>query len=263
MVIVSFCLSLVSTNSVRADLVGWWKLDEGSGTTTYDSSGNSNHGTVENGAAYVAGHGGGQAIDLDGVDDYVSTGKTASDLGIGGNSSRTVAAWVYTRAFNMGAIFDVGNRSMRQEFSLRTKGDVQNVWRVQYWDDDYDFVYPSLNEWVHFALVHDGDRTKVYANGELVVDWEKTLFTTNINPFQIGCYGWQEAYFDGVIDDLRVYDYALSHGEVLFVAELDAVEIPLDSPANISDAEPPSLKIVNFRDYAKLMTSWLNEEMFP
>ena len=51
LIFVAFCLSFVSTGAARADLVGWWKLDEGSGTTTYDSSGNGNHGTLTEGTA--------------------------------------------------------------------------------------------------------------------------------------------------------------------------------------------------------------------
>ena len=46
-----FCLSLIPKSAARADLIGWWKLDEGSGDTTYDSSGNGNHGTLTEGTA--------------------------------------------------------------------------------------------------------------------------------------------------------------------------------------------------------------------
>jgi len=77
-----------------------------------------------------------------------------------------------------------------------------------------DFNYDSTEKWVHFALVHDGVATKVYANGELIVDWEKTIDTPDTNPFQVGLYGWPGNYFDGLIGDLRVYNKALSQEEV-------------------------------------------------
>jgi len=64
-----------------------------------DSSGNGNHGTLNGDPQFVAGHDG-SALDCDGTDDFVSTGKTASDLGIGGNSPRTVTCWVYTRSLS-------------------------------------------------------------------------------------------------------------------------------------------------------------------
>jgi len=179
-----------------------------------DSSGNGNHGTLNGDPQFAAGHDG-SALDCDGIDDFVSTGKTASDLGIAGNSQRTVTCWVYTRGFANGGIYDVGNRAATQDFSLRTLDSVENRWRVQYWGGDSDFSYTSANKWVHFAHVHDGTRTQIYADGILVVDWEKTIDTTDDNPFQIGCYGWQNDYFNGLIDEVCVYNRALSGGEVL------------------------------------------------
>jgi len=42
------------------------------------------------------------------------------------------------------------------------------------------------------------------------VDWKKTISTPDTNPFQIGVYGWRNDY----IDDMQVYDHALSDAEV-------------------------------------------------
>jgi hypothetical protein len=61
-----------------------------------------------------------EAIDLDGGGKYVETGKTASTLGLNGNAARTITAWVYTRSFNDGGIFEMGAHSDAQDFSLRT-----------------------------------------------------------------------------------------------------------------------------------------------
>ena len=190
-----------------------------------DVSGNGNNGTVNGGAQFVAGHDG-TALDCDGIDDYVSTGKTASDLGIGGNSPRTVSSWVFTRSFADGGIYDVGARVTAQDFSLRTLA-TENTWRIQYWGGDSDFTLDTANKWVHFTHVHDGVNTKIYANGVLLVDWAKTIDTTDVNPFQIGLYGWPGNYFDGLIDEVRVYNRALSESEALFLAGGTA---PIDKP---------------------------------
>ncbi|MCP4455768.1 MAG: hypothetical protein GY809_30280, partial [Planctomycetes bacterium] len=96
-----------------------------------DASGNGNNGTVNGDALFGAGHDG-SALDCDGVDDFVSTDKTASQLGIGGNGARTVSSWVFTRSFGNGGIYDVGARTTAQDFSLRTLA-TDNQWRIQYW----------------------------------------------------------------------------------------------------------------------------------
>jgi len=193
-----------------AGLVAYYSFDG----NVNDGSGNGHHGTIQGTPTYVAGVQG-NAIDLNGTTDYVSTGKSASDLGIAGNSPRTVTVWVYTRSFANGGIYDVGARTEAQDFSLRTLDSIENRWRIQYWGGDFDFTYDTAERWVHFAHVHDGTHTKIYADGVLIVNWEKTIDTADTNPFQIGLYGWPDAYFDGLIDELRLYNRALSAEEVL------------------------------------------------
>jgi hypothetical protein len=191
-----------------------------------DVSGHGNNGTLNGTPAFSAGVVG-SALDCDGIDDYVSTGKTASQLGIGGNSPRTISSWVYAKDFANGGIYDVGARVTAEDFSLRTLDSIENRWRIQYWGGDFDFTFDTLEKWVNFVHVHDGTHTRIYANGVLIVDWEKTINTTNTNPFQIGLYGWPEFYFYGLIDEVRVYDRALSAGEALWLA---GITNPIDKP---------------------------------
>ena len=195
------------------NMVGWWKFDETEGRKATDSSGSDNHGTLVGNPQWQPGQVGG-ALLFDGDGDYVETNKTASDLGIGGNAPKSVTAWVFTRSFNNSGIYEMGQPSPGQEFSLRTKAS-DNQWRVQYWPFpgfDYDFTFGSKNKWVHFAHVHDGRRTKIYANGALIVDIPRTLDTRDKKTFRIG--RWINSHFDGLIDDVRIYSYALSRAEV-------------------------------------------------
>ncbi|MBN1844098.1 MAG: CotH kinase family protein, partial [Sedimentisphaerales bacterium] len=147
------------------------------------------------------------ALDFDGGNDCVTTGATASDLNIAGNHARTACAWVYTRSFNNGGLWDCGSFVEGQNFSLRTL-ETQNTWRVQHWGSpDIDFTYESLNTWVHFAQVYDGTQTRIYANGELVASEAHALNTSDETAFVIG--RWGSYCFDGIIDDMRLYDAAL------------------------------------------------------
>jgi hypothetical protein len=85
-----FILGLFLTTAAQAELMGWWKLDEGSGTTAFDSSGNGRDGTLNGDPQWVAGWLGG-ALDFDGGD-HVDTGYS-DDL-----TNWTIAAWVKSPA---------------------------------------------------------------------------------------------------------------------------------------------------------------------
>ncbi|MHC4567159.1 MAG: LamG domain-containing protein, partial [Planctomycetota bacterium] len=212
-------------------LIGWWKFDEGAGTVAVDSSGHDNHGELRGDPQWTEGPDGG-ALDFDGGGDFVFTGKSASDLGIEGANAKSVTAWVFTRNFNNGGIFDLGARSNGQDFCLRTLGGVNN-WRTQYWGgDDHDFTHPSQNEWVHFSLVYTGTQSTVYANGVSVSSEARNLSTSTANPFQIAAYGWQANFFDGVIDDVRLYNKGLTVEEITVIMRGDTTLAGNPSPRN-------------------------------
>jgi hypothetical protein len=154
------------------------------------------------------------ALEFDGENDYVDINKTASELGIDGTTSKSVSAWAYTEGFNGGAIFDVGeDHSAGTDFSLRTL-TTDNEWRGQFWSDaDIDFTYDSKNKWVHFVVTFDGSTHKIYADGNEVGTSSEGLNTDDQN-FVIGEYLSGSDYFDGKIDDVRIYNRALSEAEV-------------------------------------------------
>ncbi|HUS71559.1 MAG TPA: LamG-like jellyroll fold domain-containing protein, partial [Sedimentisphaerales bacterium] len=226
-------------------MVGHWKLDETAGTIASDSSGNGNHGTLEGDLTYVfsfdtaaaAGWFGG-ALDFSHPNDRVDTDKTACDLELANNAAKSITSWVFTRSFNDGGIYEMGRHSNGQDFSLRTESS-DNLWRVQFWGSDpatgdIDFTYNSKNRWVHFALVYDGTRAKVYADGQLVVDEPRALNTADKKTFKIG--RWDDNHFDGIIDDVRLYNYALDRDAVLAIIDGGRAENPgpfdteMDSP---------------------------------
>jgi len=192
----------------------YWKMNEPfwNGTTgeVIDSSGNGNDGTALNGANTTTGKYD-RAGNFDGVDDYIETNKTATDLGINGANPRTIMFWVYTRSFNDGGVYECGAYATDQDFSFRTLA-TDNTWRVQLITDDIDFTYPSLNTWVHFAIVYDGTDVIVYADGTEITRAARSLNTADTHTFKMG--EWSGAYFDGVIDDMVLYDRALSSSEI-------------------------------------------------
>src|SRR4030042_6620249 len=98
--LVSFVLvlSVALTSVARAadpDLVGWWRLDDGSGMTAADMSGNGNDGTLRGDTAWVTGHLG-KALQFDGVDDFV--GVPHADI-LTMDNEVTVMAWINTERY--------------------------------------------------------------------------------------------------------------------------------------------------------------------
>ncbi|MFH1882786.1 MAG: LamG domain-containing protein [Planctomycetota bacterium] len=201
-------------------LVGWWKLDEDMGTTAVDWSGHGNHGTLQGDPQWVAGYDG-DALEFDGSGDWVTTDIMPADVGVDGSKPKTVTAWVYTRGFNNGGIYDMGSQSDGQEFCLRTTTTV-NEWRVQRWGYptyDFDFTYPTQNRWVHFAQVYSENLTTLYANGVSIGTQTVELNTANA-AFVIGRYG-SSTGFNGIIDNVRLYNKALTVEEILLAMRGD------------------------------------------
>ncbi len=88
--IISFVavLGVSFTSPACADLVGWWRFDDGSGTTAMDSSGNGNDGTLNGGAQWTDGQIGG-AIQFNGSDSFVAAPHIPLN-----SQSFTIAMWV-------------------------------------------------------------------------------------------------------------------------------------------------------------------------
>jgi hypothetical protein len=200
-----------------------------------DTSGNGYDGELQGDAQIVADalHGNVLSLGGNGVVGLVKP-KTAAELGLGGNNPKSMTAWVYTREFNGGGLFDVGAHSDGQNFSLRTL-DNDNTWRVQYHGGDYDidFIFDSLNKWVHFALVHDGSYTRLYVNGMLRTEVPRVLNISGSDTFRIG--QWGSDGFNGLIDDFAIWDYALSPEEIRRM--VPAGDSDTDSDVDVADLE--------------------------
>lgn len=216
-------------------LVGYWRFDETGGSTAQDSSGNGYDGTLQGTFTFDTASVMGtfrNALDFNGVSNYVETGKIVSDFGLNGNAARTVTAWVYTHSFNDGGIYEMGEHSDGRDFSLRTR-TTDNQWRVQQWGTgDIDFTFDSKNKWVHFAHVYDGSTTKIYANGNLVTSVPRTLNTGGTKTFKIG--RWSNYYFDGIIDDVRIYNYALDISAIQAIVAGGRAENPRPFDAELN-----------------------------
>jgi hypothetical protein len=211
-------------------LVGYWSFEDGSGTKAEDfSPTGTNTGTLTNGPTWVDGKIG-KAVNFDGTDDYVSVGVGEIGPNIGSVNAITLSSWVkptvYPGAlgrkraisfllsdgttggllgFYDGGKIEVGGRS--------TSGDGFQSTTV---------TFPALDEW-HLAtgvLDFQDDKIYVYLDGVLSatqsVSFANTTYTHGTPTLidSLGSFSNSSDFFSGSLDEVRIYDYALSASEI-------------------------------------------------
>lgn len=201
------------------NLVGRWKLDEASGEGAYilDSSINGNNGTP-NGTTFTNGYVNG-ARSFNGTSDYIDLGTSINSLLPTGTADRTVEAWIYMRSCSttVSHIFHYGNNATNQAWGLvvhcASSGFGAHEWTIT----AADFVGSvPTNQWVHLAITLSAGNVKDhYMNGVKVGTLIKAPNTT-IGSWsaKIGTRISPLEYFDGVIDEVSVYNKALSPIEI-------------------------------------------------
>jgi hypothetical protein len=197
-------------------LGGIWYLDEGTGTSAYDSSGNGNHGTVYGGATWVNGqiH---KALEFDSVNDYVEV-PDSNSLDITGKI--TMEAWIYPRTVTkMQVIVQKYNHSgppYNGAYYLGVGGyGYNNKILFGLSNDGYHYYYIlsntniTENTWTHIAATSNGTHMILYINGikDKVGKYTPGIIYASAAPLRIGCYLPElgvARFFDGVIDEVRV-----------------------------------------------------------
>ena len=212
----------VSNAVISNGLVGYWTFD-GATTTwssatagiTGDLSGNFNTGTLTNmnrATSPVVGKIG-QGLKFDGVDDYVNV------LNISFAATTTWSAWV-KKTSNTGYAAFISATEGGRDYVLRndvsgTKFDFVWAYSGEGWGDVISPSAYPINQWFNVLVTHDSTTLKMYVNGSLVVSGAATA-NNPISGINIGRRAYDSAYyFPGLIDDVRIYNRALSASEVL------------------------------------------------
>jgi predicted outer membrane repeat protein len=213
-----------SFKALRAGLTAYWNFDEGSGSIANDASGNGRTGTLVNGASFTnAGLPSLQFIDASALN-LIGTSHQYVDAGTSlnlANSSFTVAGWA-KRSNTSGKQWIVSQGTKNTDKALVLGFRDNDHFTCAFYDDDLDTPnqYLDTNEWHHWACMFDAaTRTrKLYRDGLLVAsDTSKGMFQAS-GAFNLGRATWNEAYFSGAIDDVRVYNRPLSASEVQWLA---------------------------------------------
>jgi hypothetical protein len=196
-------------------LVGWWRFDEGTGNIAKDSSEYGNDGTVY-GATWVDGKYG-KALSFDGTSNYVSVLHNSV---FSAPANLTVEGWFKPNTVAASYQQIVGKQTGYNEYRLILYG---NTIRGQIYDSSHEYtvnsanggVYAQAGVWHHVVMTYDGANLRLYVNG-ILVDTLPLVITINPNtsPLYIGINQATYYPFNGVIDEVHVYNRALSATEI-------------------------------------------------
>lgn len=257
---ISFCIMLsaiflfvpvVIAAENTEGLVGYWKFDETSADTFVDSSASENNGT---GVGALGTNNTPQpstsvptttfanirSLDFDGTDDYVSVANpfTGNDF--------TISLWVHPDVINTGGYQGfIGHEGSAGGWTYRAPGmwigtadgalhyDSYNTAGTRY-TNDVTGIFTSADTWVHIVWVKNGSEYDIYKDGVLVVDGDSAPANLYIGGTDYNI-GRVDNYIDGKLDDVRIYDRALTQSEVTNLANGGYPQLPGDPVPEFSD----------------------------
>jgi hypothetical protein len=199
-------------------LVGWWKFDEAKGKVANDSSGKKRNGELKNfdsdTAQWVKGPVG-NALRFDGKNDYVDVG----DFEWGGECS--FSGWVkYNKIQFWSRVFDFGNGTGKNNICLSNDSGASHLVFQNFLKSNQVIKIPNFwqsGDWIHIVCqVHESGKSDIFKNGKLITSSIKKLTPKIFRKDQFfGKSNWSgNSYLNGELDDLRLYDRAITVPEV-------------------------------------------------
>jgi hypothetical protein len=278
----------VSATPPATGPVLWFKFDEGSGTTTANSGslGTGKNGTLigmsvdpwrSPGAPVPDVCDPNHALEFDGTNDYVTSpnmGIVTDELTVSAWLKRTADEFIFAGVLIVPGANDFNAMSGMQFGSTpdwKTTNTINYVWEsaIETWGWESDLLVPD-SQWTFAAVVveptkatiwmHDGTEmssaTNIFDHGAVTFSRESYM---GLNPKR-NSKGALVRFYEGQIDDVRVYDYALSQGEVLYLVDHEgSFYQPLEEWRADADGDDT----VNLIDYAYMGDNWLKEILWP
>lgn len=204
-----------ATVAGNGGIVAAYDFEEGSGKKVIDASGLGNHGIIK-GAVRVPDGRYGQALQFDGVNDWVTVKDNPSlDLSTG----MTLEAWVHPLSETKGGNTVILKQASKGEVYALYSAEDSDLPASYISDGDYHGVTGSnrlpVNTWSHLVATYDGNYQRLYVNGVKVAESaQKASIQQSKGKLRIGGNSLWKEYFHGYIDEVRIYNRALSAKEV-------------------------------------------------
>lgn len=200
-------------------LIGWWKMDETIGTAAMDSGTNHLNGSVIGTVGRLPGVDG-NALDFGGR----QTVRIAANSKLNFSGPFSISAWVRPRSFDTETnqeIYRKEDGNNRVLFSFQSSGTVLSFGINT--NGTYQELHATISpadyldgRWHLVTAVYDGTSKKLYRDGQLLSQQAVSgaLVTTGTADAYLGSYGNTKEYFNGALDDVRIYRLALTSGEL-------------------------------------------------
>ena len=221
-----------------ADPIAHWKFDETSGTSAADSSGNNLTGTLTNGPVWDSAG----ALAFDGSNDHVNIGNPSA-LQLTG--AMTLSAWIKVESFaNSGRIVAKQGGSTARSWGLNVESSGAASFQIASNASTLLLVNSpatlQTGQWYLLTGVYEpGVSLKLYIDGTLAATNSTAIpsaqFSANGLNVNIGRRPSGDLHFNGLADDVRIYDRALSAAEVAALADTDGLTITVADTANAAD----------------------------
>ena len=211
-----------SSLSIAAPLVAHWAFEEGSGLTASDSSSSGLDGTLNNGPVWTTGKIGTYAMAFDGLNDYIQSPTANPGLG----NSFAFSFWA--KVDNMKFTYFVSNASAAN--GVPGAANEYGIWITNTGSLYFNWFDTGSNshgmghnmttgQWEHIVLNYDGSNLSTYINGSLV---SSTAYSINLADISqaiiLGMRADNNSYLEGSMDDVRIYQDALTTSEISALA---------------------------------------------
>lgn len=287
-------LTEIASDPNTSNLQLYWKFNDGNDSPVcMDSSGNGNYGTVLTSNGYPRVTEDNNTPEEEGLIDfyYEVGGKVTTSLSPSA-SQGTIACWIKPTGefFNHEVIYyqSDGYGEDYDGFGCDVNGLEIHTARVA---ENFEFYYQDgtpdtllcvsggeikLDQWQHCAatwqkLDSDTIEITIFLDGKMVGHQTHTgmIFAGHMSNFhQLGCTSDPNMplNFHGMIDGLRIYDRALTEGEIMYLSGYEPGEYmyyPVESSANVYNEEPLGSRNIDFYDFALFVDNWNQEMLWP